>query len=352
MTNICIETMTRKHKITEDETRLDVLSLLYVYPMLCAYVCMCDNRNVPVPKQHQRAKQSSNLSCSRPFPFILTMSHSIFTGFLTFTGDPNVYPHSIPGRFFLVCWLFGMLILNNTYTASLAGFLTSQTFQETVETIEQVAEQQLRVGTYNSDFPRDQLLEFGISQGQFVTGLESPQDIIDALETGKTDVHIEILPYALNLVANDCGLYITQNGATFSDGRLSWPIQKDHVLYEDLREAFTAATTSKGYNFADEYAAVLSEYKLEVTSGLIPGRAQEDLTCSSTVADFNKLESVGMAEMKGVFYVIFGAGLVAIGMRFISERLRHSLWMEQYFLSTLDPLEQMKRKLKLTHVQN
>jgi hypothetical protein len=272
----------------------------------------------------------------------------MFTGFLTFVGDPNVYPHSIPGRFFLVCWLFGMLILNNTYTASLASFLTSQSFQESVETIEQVVEQQLKVGTYDSPFPRDQLGVFGVSEGQFVTGLASPKDIIDALNTGKTDVHIEILPYALNLVANDCGLYITRNGATFSDGRLAWPVQKGHVLYEDLREAFTNAT-SRGYNFADRYADVLSEYKLQVTSGLIPDRAQEDLTCSSTVVDFNELQSVGLAEMKAVFYVIFIAGVVAIGLRFISERLRHSLWMEQYFLSTLDPLEQMKRKL--THVQ-
>jgi hypothetical protein len=286
-------------------------------------------KSVPLVEQHRRAKHSSNLSCSRPFPFLLSMGHSLFTGFLTFVGDPNAYPNSMPGRFFLVCWLFGMLIINNTYTASLASFLTAQSLKVEVENIQQVVEQQLKVGTYDSIFPRAVLGTLGVSRGQFVTGLQTTDEIIHSLKTGQTDVHIEVLPYALNLLANDCDLVITRNGATFTEGALAFPVQTGHVLYDDLRIAFTAANGA--LNFREGYEAVLAEYKL-----------QQDLVCEVKDDSIEELQAVGIESFGFFFAMLFASGMLAVFFRWTSERLRNSEWMEQYYLSTLEPMEQMQ----------
>ncbi|CAL0319704.1 unnamed protein product [Lupinus luteus] len=88
------------------------------------------------------------------------------------------------GRLELIIWLFVVLIINSSYTASLISILTVQQFSSQIEGIDGLISSTQPIGIQDGSFARKYLTEeLHISESRIVT-LKNVQGYIDALERG------------------------------------------------------------------------------------------------------------------------------------------------------------------------
>ncbi|PIN23396.1 Glutamate-gated kainate-type ion channel receptor subunit GluR5 [Handroanthus impetiginosus] len=88
------------------------------------------------------------------------------------------------GRFMLLLWLFVVLIIKSSYTASLTSILTMQQLSSPIEGIESLVKSNDAIGYQQGSFARDYLVEqLGIHESKLVP-LKSPEDYAKALNDG------------------------------------------------------------------------------------------------------------------------------------------------------------------------
>ncbi|KAJ6366711.1 hypothetical protein OIU77_003148 [Salix suchowensis] len=88
------------------------------------------------------------------------------------------------GRFVLFIWLFVVLIINSSYTASLTSILTVQQIFSPIEGIESLISSKDPIGYQQGSFARDYLVnELGIHESRLVS-LKMPEDYAKALKDG------------------------------------------------------------------------------------------------------------------------------------------------------------------------
>ena len=88
------------------------------------------------------------------------------------------------GRFVLLIWLFVVLIINSSYTASLTSILTVQQIFSPIEGIESLISSKDPIGYQQGSFGRDYLVnELGIHESRLVS-LKMPEDYAKALKDG------------------------------------------------------------------------------------------------------------------------------------------------------------------------
>ncbi|XP_057416113.1 glutamate receptor 3.6-like [Lotus japonicus] len=88
------------------------------------------------------------------------------------------------GRFVLLIWLFVVLIINSSYTASLTSILTVQQLSSPVKGIESLISSKERIGYLQGSFTRTYLIEeMGIDESRLVP-LKDPEETTKALEKG------------------------------------------------------------------------------------------------------------------------------------------------------------------------
>ncbi|CAI9110464.1 OLC1v1010493C1 [Oldenlandia corymbosa var. corymbosa] len=91
---------------------------------------------------------------------------------------------SILGRFVLFIWLFVVLIITSSYTASLTSILTVQQLSSPIKGIESLVNSKDPIGCPVGSFVRDYLIqELGIKESRLVP-LNSPEDYARALQDG------------------------------------------------------------------------------------------------------------------------------------------------------------------------
>ena len=88
------------------------------------------------------------------------------------------------GRFVLLIWLFVVLIINSSYTASLTSILTVQQIFSPIKGIESLISSKDPIGYQQGSFARDYLVnELGIHESRLVS-LKMPEDYAKALKDG------------------------------------------------------------------------------------------------------------------------------------------------------------------------
>ncbi|KAJ6419726.1 hypothetical protein OIU84_029779 [Salix udensis] len=88
------------------------------------------------------------------------------------------------GRFVLFIWLFVVLIINSSYTASLTSILTVQQIFSPIKGIESLISSKDPIGYQQGSFARDYLVnELGIHESRLVS-LKMPEDYAKALKDG------------------------------------------------------------------------------------------------------------------------------------------------------------------------
>ncbi|KAI5418860.1 hypothetical protein KIW84_043185 [Lathyrus oleraceus] len=108
---------------------------------------------------------------------------------LWFTFSTMFFAHrentvSTLGRFVLLIWLFVVLIINSSYTASLTSILTVQQLSSPIKGIESLVNMKEPIGYLQGSFARSYLIdEIGIHESRLVP-LKTPEETAKALEKG------------------------------------------------------------------------------------------------------------------------------------------------------------------------
>ncbi|MED6142879.1 hypothetical protein PIB30_001647 [Stylosanthes scabra] len=113
------------------------------------------------------------------------------------------------GRLVLIIWLFVVLIINSSYTASLTSILTVQQLSSQIEGIDSLISSSQPIGIQDGSFAKKYLTdELNIAESRIVT-LKNMEAYIDALQRGPRNggvvAVVDELPYIDILMANtDC----------------------------------------------------------------------------------------------------------------------------------------------------
>lgn len=111
------------------------------------------------------------------------------------------------GRMVLIIWLFVVLIINSSYTASLTSILTVQRLSSPINGIESLKEGDEPIGYQVGSFAEHYLEELGISKSRLVE-LGTPEAYAKALqngpEKGGVAAIVDELPYIELFLSSQC----------------------------------------------------------------------------------------------------------------------------------------------------
>ncbi|XP_057858423.1 glutamate receptor 3.2 isoform X2 [Cryptomeria japonica] len=142
-------------------------------------------------------------------------------------------------RMVLIIWLFVVLIINSSYTASLTSILTVQQLSPTIKGIDDLISDNLPIGYLNGSFVRNYLSgELSIAQSRLIA-FDSPESYSNALlegpSKGGVGAVVDELPPSQLLVADRCDLEIV--GQSFTKSGWGFVFQKDSPLQIDISTA-------------------------------------------------------------------------------------------------------------------
>ncbi|KAJ7981301.1 Glutamate receptor [Quillaja saponaria] len=144
------------------------------------------------------------------------------------------------GRLILLIWLFVVLIINSSYTASLTSILTVQQLTSRVEGIDSLISSTESIGVQDGSFARKYLVdELNIAESRLVT-LKNQQDYTDALQHGPKNggvaAIVDELPYIELFLSNtNCRFRIV--GQEFTKSGWGYAFQRDSPLAVDMSTA-------------------------------------------------------------------------------------------------------------------
>ncbi|XP_027927524.1 glutamate receptor 3.3-like, partial [Vigna unguiculata] len=129
------------------------------------------------------------------------------------------------GRFVLLIWLFVVLIINSSYTASLTSILTVQQLSSLVKGIDSLINSKEPIGYLQGSFTRTYLIEeIGIDESRLVP-LKTPEETATTLKNGPQkgggSAYVDERAYIELFLSSRCdfrivGQEFTRNGWGFS----------------------------------------------------------------------------------------------------------------------------------------
>ncbi|GLT46036.1 hypothetical protein SLA2020_198260 [Shorea laevis] len=157
-----------------------------------------------------------------------------------FTHRENIV--SALGRLVMVIWLFVVLIINSSYTASLTSILTVQQLSSHIKGIETLRENDDRIGYQVGSFAEHYLSEeLNISKSRLVP-LGSPEAYDNALklgpEKGGVAALVDELPYVELFLSSHCTYRII--GQEFTKSGWGFAFPRDSPLVVDMSTAILA----------------------------------------------------------------------------------------------------------------
>ncbi|XP_057850920.2 glutamate receptor 3.3 isoform X2 [Cryptomeria japonica] len=166
---------------------------------------------------------------------------------LWFTFSTMFFSHrentvSSLGRAVLLIWLFVVLIINSSYTASLTSILTVQKLSPTIQGIESLASSNLPIGYQTGSFVADYLSgEYNIAKSRLVP-LNTQDNYAKALSLGPNKggvaAVVDELPYIQSFLSTHCGYTIV--GREFTKSGWGFAFPKDSHLAVDMSTAILA----------------------------------------------------------------------------------------------------------------
>ncbi|KAK7312717.1 hypothetical protein VNO77_36802 [Canavalia gladiata] len=181
------------------------------------------------------------------------------------------------GRLVLIIWLFVVLIINSSYTASLTSILTVQQLSSQIEGIDSLISSTQPIGIQDGSFARKYLIDdLNIAESRIVT-LKNMEDYIDALQRGPNDggvvAIVDELPYIEVLMSStDCKFRTV--GQEFTKSGWGFAFQRDSPLAVDLSTAILQLSESgdlqkihdKWLNKKERTTSDVDSNKLSLTS--------------------------------------------------------------------------------------
>eukprot|EP01018_Ginkgo_biloba_P034588 Gb_08197 [translate_table: standard] len=164
-------------------------------------VCILERRKNP-HFQGERSKQFGSI---------------IWFSFSTFFSNETQDIRTSMGRIVMVAWLFVVLILSSSYTASLSSILTIQQLQPTINDIHSLQSSNVKVGYQRGSYVKDYMIrELRMDVNRLVP-LDTEENYYNSLTNGYVGAIIDELPYIQSFLATRCDLTIAgQTGCYFS----------------------------------------------------------------------------------------------------------------------------------------
>ncbi|XP_031131306.1 glutamate receptor 3.3 [Ipomoea triloba] len=143
------------------------------------------------------------------------------------------------GRMVLIIWLFVVLIINSSYTASLTSILTVQQLYSPIKGVESLKEGNDPIGYQIGSFAEHYLIEeIGISKSRLIA-LGSPEAYAEALEKGPhkggVSAIVDERPYVENFLSTQCKFRIV--GQEFTKSGWGFAFPRDSPLAVDMSTA-------------------------------------------------------------------------------------------------------------------
>ncbi|XP_057858418.2 glutamate receptor 3.4 isoform X2 [Cryptomeria japonica] len=142
-------------------------------------------------------------------------------------------------RMVLLIWLFVVLIINSSYTASLTSIFTVQQLTPTIKGIDDLISSNLPIGYLTGSFVRNYLSgELNIAQSRLIP-LDSPEKyakaLSDGIHNGGVGAIVDEFPAIELFLSNRCGFGIA--GQPFTKGGWGFAFQKGSPLQLDISTA-------------------------------------------------------------------------------------------------------------------
>ncbi|XP_011000874.1 PREDICTED: glutamate receptor 3.2 [Populus euphratica] len=139
------------------------------------------------------------------------------------------------GRLVLIIWLFVVLIINSSYTASLTSILTVQQLSSTIKGIDSLITSNVQIGFQVGSFAENYLNEeLSIAKTRLVA-LGSPEEYADALKNGTVAAVVDERPYVDLFLSEHCEFSIIGQEFTRSGWGFAFP--RDSPLAIDMSNA-------------------------------------------------------------------------------------------------------------------
>ena len=114
------------------------------------------------------------------------------------------------GRAVLVIWLFVVLIITSSYTASLTSILTVEQLSPTIRGISGLIASDVPIGYQRGSFVEDYLLQLNVAKGRLVP-LDTLTSYDQALKKGPSNggvgAIVDELPYVQLLLSSECAAF-------------------------------------------------------------------------------------------------------------------------------------------------
>ncbi|KAK7252622.1 hypothetical protein RIF29_36704 [Crotalaria pallida] len=145
-------------------------------------------------------------------------------------------------QFLLIVWLFVVLILNSTYTATLSSILTVENLSPSIKGIDSLISSNLPIGYSKGSFIKSYLINERRIHPSRLVPLNSLQESEKALENGTIAAIISERVYMEIFISTRCHFSIVGNDFA----KMSWgmPFQRDSPLAVDLSYAILKLSES------------------------------------------------------------------------------------------------------------
>ncbi|XP_039120767.1 LOW QUALITY PROTEIN: glutamate receptor 2.2-like [Dioscorea cayenensis subsp. rotundata] len=300
---------------------------------------------VPVKDQNRKGAWTFSDPLSTPL-WIVSGVFFIFTGFVVwflehrenreFRGPPGnevgtvlyfifstlVFSHREKivtnlSRIVLIIWMFVVLILQQSYTASLSSMLTVQQLQPTLNDLQQLALTKSKVGYLNASFMPGLLKGLNIDESRLIA-YNSPDEYNEALSNKTVAAIVDETPYLKVFLRKHCGKY-TMVGPTYNNDGFGFAFPIGSPMVADVSRAILKITENK-----------------EIMGSLENHYLYEDEACSVQEDGVSSSSSrISIKSFWGLFLIIGVTSMLALlihSVMFICERWNSGLSLGQMLL--------------------
>ncbi|XVE70082.1 hypothetical protein DITRI_Ditri10aG0043300 [Diplodiscus trichospermus] len=232
-------------------------------------------------------------------------------------------------RFVLAPWLFAILIISASFTASLASMLTISRLQPSVSDIGTLLRTNAPVGCNGNSFIVRYLINVVGFKLENIKKIDSINDYPDAFKNGDIQAAFFVVPHAKVFLAKYCKGY-TMTGPTFKLGGFGFVFPKGSRLAYDFSEAILKATESGEMPRLDDY--LLSSYN----------------SCSPSTSMSYDSSSLGPRPFAGLFLISGGVS----GFAFLVAAMRLARRHEHFIRAKLNGIRRWAYKILTKCYQN
>lgn len=164
----------------------------------------------------------------------------LWFGFSTMFFSHRENTVSTLGRMVLIIWLFVVLIITSSYTASLTSILTVQQLAPSIKGIESLITSNDHVGFQVGSFAENYLIdELNIARSRLVS-LGTPEEYADALSRGRVAAIVDERPYVDVFLSKNCKFQTV--GQEFTKSGMGFAFPRDSPLAMDMSTAILTLT--------------------------------------------------------------------------------------------------------------